>query len=103
MSFIRRTSAMIIALMSVVSFTACSDEQAQKQDASPSAVETAQPDSEQAITQRLTTLGLPVEAIHDSEVDGFKQVETPFGIFTYLLMVSISSKAEFLSLMKTAT
>lgn len=81
MSFIRRTSAMIIALMSVVSFTACSDEQAQKQDALPSAVETAQPDSEQAITQRLTTLGLPVEAIHDSEVDGFKQVETPFGIF----------------------
>lgn len=64
MSFIRRTSAMIIALMSVVSFTACSDEQAKNQDASPSAVEAAQPDAEQAITQRLTTLGLQIGRAH---------------------------------------
>jgi thiol:disulfide interchange protein DsbC len=81
MSFIRRTSAMFIALLSVISFTACSDEQAKEHAVSPSVVEASQADSEQAITQRLTALGLPVEAIHDSEVDGFKQVETPFGIF----------------------
>ena len=81
MSFIRRTSAMFIALLSVISFTACSDEQAKDHAVSPSVIEAPQADSEQAITQRLTTLGLPVEAIHDSEVDGFKQVETPFGIF----------------------
>ncbi|MGR6860677.1 bifunctional protein-disulfide isomerase/oxidoreductase DsbC [Aliivibrio salmonicida] len=81
MSFIRRTSAMFIALLSVISFTACSDDQAKEHAVSSSVVEASQADSEQAITQRLTTLGLPVEAIHDSEVDGFKQVETPFGIF----------------------
>ncbi len=78
MLFIRRISTMFIALFSIISFTACSDEQ-KKEDATP--VATQQIDAEKSITERLTVLGLPVEAILDSEVDGFKLAETPFGIF----------------------
>ena len=52
MSFIRRTSAMCIALLSVISFTACSDEQAKEKAVSTSVIEVYQDDSEKGITQR---------------------------------------------------
>lgn len=91
MRLTRRITTILLSVVTILSFTACSDEQNSTEKNEPIAkiIQTENVESSTSVEgidvdklkARMATIGLDVSNISEAPVTGFQQLETPHGIF----------------------
>jgi thiol:disulfide interchange protein DsbC len=91
MGLSRRITAILLSVVTMLSFTACSDEQTSTESSEPVVAATLPAKVEQnksiegvdtvKLKARMATIGLDVSNISEAPVAGFQELETPHGIF----------------------